>query len=250
MHIATILLLFLAGLDAGLQQYHEDVTIHDTLAIHEFGVPVIHRSLWKSGKSYVSGFDKLQADDSSIDASDMHKGEFQDDFEEEYVPNIDPVFGVDLDEVTKGPGILNQLARAAISVHRMFLSVVYYAPARIIQSLLAIPGALIQRPPLLCLVALFIRQVVGKMILKAGIPEPESDDKDGAIDVLAMVKNTVTRFLSSTFPTFVGMYDAFVHLRSDLYVVICGFLCGMIWSLQSQSLAFKVGSTGTITDEL
>ena len=45
--------------------------------------------------------------------------ELQDEFEEideEYVaPNIDPIFRVDLDELTKGPGILNQLGAESLT---------------------------------------------------------------------------------------------------------------------------------------
>ncbi len=68
-----------------------------------------------------------------------------------------------------------------------------------------------------------------------------------AIDVLAMAKQWVTNMVSSTFPTAVGLYDTFVHLRSDMYIVICGVFCGLVWTHLSPPSSIII--TGT-TDEL
>jgi hypothetical protein len=251
MYIVTILLLFFAGVDVGLQQYHEDVKIHNNLALNEYGIPFIHRNPWKDNRSD-SGLKLLQVEPSSK-TQDTFQDEFEEDLDEQdYVPNIDPVFGVDLDEVTKGPGLLNQLARGAIAVHRLVLMLVYYTPRNILQTLVGIPRALMQTPPALCLLALILRQLVGKMILKAGVPVLDVEEKDSAIDVLAMVKQWVTKFMSSTFPTAVGVYDVFVHLRSDMYIVICGVFCGMAWTHMSQysHIAVEGPAAGGATDEL
>jgi len=236
MHIVTILLLFLAGMDVGLQQYHEDVKIYSNLALNDFGIPLIHRGLWDDNDKGGS-LETLQADSSSHDSAEdpVCENEFEDLEEEvEKIANIDPLFRVDLDHLTKGPGLLNWLARGAVSVHRFVLKLVFYTPISIIQTLVGIPKALMQSPPALCLLALLLRHLVGKTILRAGLPLSDGDDKNSAIDVLTMAKQWATKFLSSTFPTAVVLYDAFVHLRSDMYIIVCGVFCGMAWTHMSQ----------------
>ena len=203
------------------------------MALKEYGIPLIHRNLWNK-KTRESDLNLLDVE-TPLPAGEILKDEFEEDLDQEdTVPNIDPLFRVDFDELTKGPGLLFQLARGAIYVHRLVLMVVYYAPLSILQTLAGIPRALVQTPPALCLLALVLRQIVGKIILKAGIPVRDVEEKDSAIDVLAMAKQYVTKFLSSAFPTAVGLYDAFVHLRSDMYIVICGLFCGMAWTHMSQ----------------
>jgi hypothetical protein len=152
------------------------------------------------------------------------------DHDDDYVPNIDPLFRVDLDELTKGPGILNQLARGAIAVHRMILWLLYYTPIHVMNTLLAIPVALIKMPPALFLIALVLRQIVGKVILGAHIPEKDNPEDKNNIEVIGMVKNVIKNFFATSFPTLTWAYDVFVHLRSDMYIVLCGVFCGMAWS--------------------
>jgi hypothetical protein len=255
MHIITVLLLFLAGMDVGLQQHHEEVQIHTQFALVEHGIPLIHRSLWNQRSS---DKDTNASKKSSIILGSLldstttntrttgDEDEFQDSMEEDmyYEPNIDPLFKVDLDELTKGPGVLYVLARGAIVVHRLFLWAVYYAPKAFFTTVLEIPRALLRTPPMLCLIALVLRQIVATKLLGAGIPIPVGNDKpkDTAIDVLAMAKQYVMNMLSSTFPTAVGLYDTFVHLRSDMYIVICGVFCGLVWA-HLAPIGIVVGTT-------
>ena len=234
MYILTVMLLFLAGLDVGLQQFHQDTVVHRNDAFSQYGIPLIHRSLWKvsdtKGASRLEELQKRTSEWNDVDKPD----EFQED-EEDYEPNIDPLFRVDLDELTKGPGILYQLARGAVSVHRLILKIVYELPKSVFQTILGIPQALINTPPILCFVALILRQIVSKQFLGAALPSSDSDDKSkdtGGIDVLAMMKQTVKNFLSSAFPTAVGMYDAFTHIRSDMYIILCGVFFGLAWRHQ------------------
>jgi hypothetical protein len=243
MHILTILLLFLAGVDVGVQQYHEDVRIHDQLAFKEFGIPIL-------------GYNKpLTVDVRSLESEPLLEKsvDFEDEFQTDEddtntLGNIDPVFRVDLDNLTKGSGIFNQLARGAIAVHRLVLQFLYYTPKSIFQSLLGMPKALMQTPPALCLVALVMRQIVGKKLLKAGIPVSEVQEKDSVIDVVALVKQGITNFISSAFPTAVGLYDTLSHLRSDMYIIMCGVFFGIAWTHMLPSQSYQ--QDGLATDEL
>jgi hypothetical protein len=257
MHIVTILLLFLAGVDVGFQQYHEDVRIHDQLVFKEYGIPLIHGTPWKNDDS-ISGVESLESE--AVD----EKSDLEDEFEAENLEaslggNIDPFFRVDLDELTKGTGILYQLARGAVSLHRLILQLVYHTPKSIFYSLLVLPQALMQTPPALCLVALVLRQIVGKRILNAGIPQRDAEERDSGIDVVALVKQWVINFVSTSFPNAVSFYDAFSHLRSDMYIIMCGVFFGLAWTHMStdlpiQSYADEAAGdsmgTATTTDEL
>ena len=86
--------------------------------------------------------------------------------------------------------------------------------------------------------ALILRQFVSKKVLGASLPnageggdnEKSIKDAGGGIDVLSMIKNVATSFLANTFPTLVTMYEAFTHLRSDMYVILCGVFFGLAWS--------------------
>ena len=222
MHIFTIMLLFVAGLDVALQQYNPTVHVESALSMVQNGFPVVHRSFGPVAAKETS---RVWESHSELSATqDVHE-EFDG---EEKLANIDPLFGVDLDELTKGPGVLTQLARGAVGAHRSILYLVYYLPWSVLQSLARIPRALLRSPPALCLVALLVRHGVGKTILGAGLPSIPSANEKG-IDVLAMAKNFVFGFLSNNFPTAVTIYDAFTHLRSDMYVVLCGVFAGLVY---------------------
>lgn len=232
MHILTVFLLFFAGMDISLQQYHQSILVHSKLAIQEFGVPLIHRSFGAPSKVKTLKSSLLQAKEEEMFNPDgsLLMDEFQEEVIEPSIQNIDPLFRVDLDELTKGPGIMRQLARGAVAVHRSILWLLYLLPLSILQSILSIPQALFRSPPTLCLVALSLRHIVGKAILGAGIPEPTKDnDKSNSIDVVAMAKNFVTNFLTTNFPIAVGLYEAFTHVRADMYVLLCGVFSGLVW---------------------
>jgi hypothetical protein len=235
MHIATVLLLYGAGFDVGFQQFHEDIQIHTRSAVQEYGIPFVHRQPWKPLTQLVSKSDGIHALEEKYPSQlgkDLDVDEFQ-EVEEENVPIIDPLFGIDLDELTKGPGVLNQLARGAIAIHRSILWIAYLTPLAIFNSLIAIPLALIRMPPVLCVVAILMRQVVGKAILGAAIPEAGADgNSDGGnnIEVISMAMNFIKTSMMTAFPTLMALYDAFTHLRTDMYIVLCGVFCGLAWT--------------------
>jgi hypothetical protein len=106
---------------------------------------------------------------------------------------------------------------------------------------------------------LVLRQIVGKRILNAGIPQRDAEERDSGIDVVALVKQWVINFVSTSFPNAVSFYDAFSHLRSDMYIIMCGVFFGLAWTHMStdlpiQSYADEAAGdsmgTATTTDEL
>jgi hypothetical protein len=243
MHMIVILLLFVAGFDVGIQQFHVDVDVRTKMAVREHGVPFVHRNPWQPLKPITTGKDSKEALQEKLSPSSSRSstGDLQDEFgeeiDEEYVPpNIDPIFRTDLDEFTKGPGFIKQMARGAISIHRLILWIFYYAPMGFLASILSIPTAVVQSPPGLFLLAVILRQVVGKGVLGAAIPEASGvDGADGTksknnIEVLSMAKNFVKNFFTTTFPTLVTLYDVYLHLKSDMYVVLCGVFFGLAWT--------------------
>lgn len=240
MHMIVILLLFVAGFDVGIQQFHVDVDVRTQVAVREYGVPFVQRNPWHPLKPIATGKDNKATLEEKIGSSSSisNTRDLQDEFgdDTEYIPpNIDPIFGVDLDDMTKGSGFLNQMARGAISIHRLLLWIFYYAPVGFLGSILSIPAAFIQSPPALFLVAVVLRQVVGHAVLGASIPGSSGDDgsdgkKQNSIEVLSMAKNFVKNFFMTTFPTVVKLYDAYLHLKADMYVVLCGVFFGLAWT--------------------
>mmetsp|Transcript_12539 Transcript_12539/g.35599 ORF Transcript_12539/g.35599 Transcript_12539/m.35599 type:complete len:524 (-) Transcript_12539:32-1603(-) len=265
MHMIVILLMFVAGFDVGVQQFHAEVDVRNMVAVKEYGVPFVQRNPWHPLTPTISSSsssstetdskqkalkDKLMSS-SSASSSSTTGDEFGQDetIDEEYTPPvIDPIFRVDLDEMTKGPGIFNQMARGAISIHRLMLWLFYYAPLGFFWSILSIPTTLIQTPPALFLIAIVLRQVVGKAVLGASIPEESKEDgadgtKQNKIEVIGMAKTMVKGFFHANFPTLVTVYDVYLHVKSDMYVVFCGVFFGLAWThLHSDPESCAAGS--------
>lgn len=227
MHILTVLILFFAGIDISCQHARHNVQVDSELGIQKYGIALIHRSIGVPLRDQNSAPSILRNFQVPPDANQI-TNEFQDD-DVDSAQNIDPLFRVDLDELTKGPGVIKSLARGAVSVHRSIVLLVYLFPLSIVQASLRIPQALLRSPPTLCLVALAVRHLLGKAVLGAGIPEPSKESEKGPIDVLAMAKNFVINFMTVNFPTVVGLYGAFTHLRTDMYVLLCGVFSGFVW---------------------
>ena len=242
MHMLVILLLFVAGFDVGVQQFHTDIDVRTQVAVQEFGVPFVQRNPWNPLKPISTERGSKQAleekiSPSTLSTSGSGKDEFdEDDIDEEHNPPIiDPIFRVDLDEKTKGPGILNQMARGAISIHRLLLWLFYYGPMGFLGSFLSLPAIVMQTPPGLFLIAIALRQVLGKAVLGANIPENSGEDgadgtKQNKIEVISVAKNMVKSFFSTNFPKLVTFYDGYLHLKSDMYVVFCGVFFGLAWT--------------------
>ena len=237
MYILTTLMLFLAGLDVGLQHADDSIIVSHEFAPKQFDIQNLNP--W-SPKKFSKKLEPEDANDAYTRGLPKEEDEFGGDAtpEDDYVPNIDPLFRVDLDEMTRGPGIVPQLARGAVKIHRMIL----YIPLQ----LFAIPQLLLKYPPVMCLAALTIRQVVAKLVLGAKLPDNIEEDVRNAkemTDVLSMIKNGVKNTVMSTFPTAVSMFEVFQHLRADMWVVLCGVFVGLLYSCwtieQTQSSGLK-----------
>ena len=228
MHILTIFLLFVAGVEISCQLEYHNVRVYSELAIQKHGIALIQRSLGPPLHDHNAAPFTQRNFHVPSDVNQL-SNEFQDEDVQDSAQNIDPLFRVDLDELTKGPGVMNGLARGAVSVHRSIVWLVYVLPLSMVQASLRIPQALLRSPPTLCLVALAVRHLLGKAILGAGIPQQTNESEKGPIDILAMAKNFVINFVTANFPTLVGLYDAFTHLRTDMYILLCGMFSGLVW---------------------
>jgi hypothetical protein len=225
-HFTAVLLLFLAGIDIGWNQVvFSDVIVYRDITPMVEGVGLVN---WYTDSSF-SKTDLL--DPSKL--AEVHEYAAEEEFvtdeeqKEEYIPNIDPIFQVDFDKLTEGGGLLNTLAKGAINCHRLILQVFYYLPISILQTVMAIPQQLLTTPPILCIISLVVRQ--SAKLIFGKLPEPASEKKD-SMDVLAMMKQGIMNFLAGLFPTMVGLYDVWTHLRSDMYVILCGVFVGLAFT--------------------
>lgn len=232
MYMFTVLLLFLAGVDVGLQHVDDSILVHTDLAAKKFSLSKLNP--WSSSSNEKTK--KLESDNDMV-ARGLGEDEFGGEEttfgpdDPEYTPDIDPLFRIDLDAYTRGPGVFMQLARGAVKIHRFFLYLLWEIPMQVF----ALPMQFFQHPPVMCLVAVVIRQVVAKIVLGAKLPdiaEEDVRDKKEMTDVLDMIKNAVKSTLVGTFPTAVSLYEAFTHLRADMYVVLCGVFVGLAYSSQ------------------
>lgn len=261
--LLTVLMLFLAGFDVGLQSHvivnQEVPTIHTNLVFSDHGIGALKLVGMNKNTPSQRPNDVIIQD--SFDLDGLDEDEFLDaeDGEEEFPdvkpsgaftsptkePNIDPLFKVDLDELTSGPGILMTVARFAVSMHRTILYFCFTLPLSFISGLFALPKRLLANPPILFLCAVIIRYL-GKHVLGGAIPdldkvlEAEMNEMDGMkakegvaegianTDFVSMGINFVKNFAKTNFPKAVLVYTIFQDARSDMFVIFCGFFLGLV----------------------
>ena len=148
--------------------------------------------------------------------------------------NIDPLFQVDLDALTAGDGLYFTLGRFAVRIHRLILTVLFYTPKSILQSIVSFLWSFVQTPPILFIMAIMIRHGLGRMVLGAKLPSAVVDETQHK-DILSTVKTFVTKFLLSSFPTVTVFYDVWTYIRSDMYVMLCGLFVGIALSHHHQA---------------
>ena len=246
MHVVTVLLLFLAGLDVGLQQSSIDyyggalLTVHTDLAPrspHQLGgLAAIVRG-WTGGGPGAAAKDRetlVGGEEWQEEASLLEHDEFADvgveggDSDSD-ASNLDPLFRVDLDKLMQGPGLTLWLGRGAVRVHRLNLAIFWYGPRGFFLGFADWLFSLTTSPPVLCLVAIIIRQLVGKVVLGAHLPAKVEDETQHK-DVMSMIKQFVSNFILKSFPTMTSLYDVWTHVRADMYVLLCGVFVGMAYS--------------------
>jgi hypothetical protein len=143
-------------------------------------------------------------------------------------PSVDPLFGVDLDLYTRGDSLYAAAARLAVRLHRMNLAAFYYLPRRLFFYVVGTFYQLAKSPPLLCLIAVAVRQVVGKLVLGAKLPPPKAlAGEEAQKEVTNIIFQAVKGFFLRSFPTVFTLFDVFSHLKNDMYVVLCGLLVGL-----------------------
>eukprot|EP00551_Chaetoceros_affinis_P004231 CAMPEP_0203663260 /NCGR_PEP_ID=MMETSP0090-20130426/911_1 /ASSEMBLY_ACC=CAM_ASM_001088 /TAXON_ID=426623 /ORGANISM="Chaetoceros affinis, Strain CCMP159" /LENGTH=547 /DNA_ID=CAMNT_0050526145 /DNA_START=16 /DNA_END=1659 /DNA_ORIENTATION=- len=260
----TIVLLFLAGFDVGLQNHvvvkQETPSIHSNFALSDHGIG----ALKLIGANTPSQRPNEIIIQDPLELNDDIEGEGEefvnvDNEEEEFSevkpagvsasstkePNIDPLFGVDLDELTAGDGFLMAAARMAVSGHRMLTYLFFTLPLSFVAGLFSLPKRIFVNPPILFLCAVIIRYL-GKHVFGGSIPDfdkmleaeiSESDamkSKEGVAegiantDFVSMGLNFVKNFIKSNFPRAVLVYTIFQDARSDMFVVFCGFFLGLV----------------------
>lgn len=268
LQLVTVILLFLSGLDVGIQNHvvakqnvpylHENLSYQD----HGIGAFVKFTQRQKEKNAFQEDTNRIVVEDYS------HSDDAE--FEEHYdtakpagastaskVSNIDPIFGVDFDALTTGTGFFYTCARFAVSVHRTLYHFFYTVPMSILQSILSIPKKMFTHPPIMFLCAILIR-FLGKHVLGGNIPDvkemveaDENMDKahaastgtgaaaadnkmGGAVDKLAstnfmaMGGNYVKNYMKDSFPKATLAFTMFKDARADMLVVLCGFFVGLV----------------------
>jgi hypothetical protein len=250
----TIVFLFFAGFDVGLQNHvvvkQEVPQVHTNPFYVDHGIGI--QKIFGKGKSSPSGDVLMGLNDDGVEIV----GEYEDEDEfgsgkgkplgasteaKTVKENLDPIFGVDFDKLTAGSGFFFTAARFAVSIHRTLTYFFYLLPLSIIHSILSVPRKLIGNPPVLFLCAVIIRYL-GKHVLGGNIPKldemieaqvkadkVESEKPDlASTDFVSMGKNFISNFLKGNFPKLVMAYTIFKDARSDMFIVLCGFFVGLI----------------------
>eukprot|EP00978_Attheya_sp_CCMP212_P001804 scaffold3722_cov48-Attheya_sp.AAC.3 len=268
MHLFTALLLFASGIGMG---FHSATTTNNTNTsdvIVLWGMTPL-----QEGIGIVSRFSKSSSggdDDATMrdllqqkkDASLLTDQEEDDEFSsgkpkgvdaaaeggERVHVNLDPIFQVDLDAVTSGPGLLMMLARWAVVMHRLFLSAVFYGPKRFLSNLLTLPMNLWASPPWVFVFSLVLR-FLGKHVLRGGLPDLDATgnliytntgggggggENSKNLDLVDMAVRTAKEWIAKSFPNIVMIITIFMDARTDMYIVLCGLLVGLVLPLFSQ----------------
>jgi hypothetical protein len=273
MEAVVVLLLFAVGLQVGLQQSHVEYTtilVHNGLVVSSSSSPATgglvrlisfvpdkisawqQQRLEKKKQNSINHYLLGQDDSATTTATATstmtmkpmgasEEDEFADDAvggaddNDDGEENIDPLFGIDLDKITRGPGLVLFLGRLAVKAHRVNLYIFYHVPISIYTTIVSKVWSFVEEPPLLCVAALLIRQFIGKTVLGARIPKEAQiksrggDLDENSTDVLTTMKKVVITFITNAFPTLVTMAEGWMHLRADMYVVLFGLFVGWAW---------------------
>ncbi len=258
----TVVLMFLVGFDIGVQNHvvmkQTVPNVHHNYAAVDHGIGALKFVGVKNTK--LPSQLNTNIVQNNMDLDEVEKEEEFANIQEEDItevkpagasasskkePNIDPIFGVDFDEMTAGDGLFLSAVRLAVSVHRMLTYLFFTTPLAFISGLFALPKRIMVNPPIMFLCAIVIRYV-GKHVLGGAIPdldkmlEDEINDSDvmkgkenvvdgiAKTDFVSMGKNFVTNFLKTNFPKASLVYTMFTDARSDMFVVFCGFFLGLV----------------------
>ena len=258
--LLTVVLLFLAGFDVGMQNHvvvKQDVpSIHGNFSISDHGIGALklvgmNAPMQQTGENIAQNVFTLNEPDEEEFGQVKEEEEFAEpkpvgaSSTSEREPNIDPVFGVDFDELTAGEGILMACVRFAVSIHRLLTYFFFTMPLAFISGLFTLPKKILVNPPILFLCAVIIR-CLGKYVLNGSLPDldemlkaeiNESDamkgkdsvaDTIGKANLFSMGTNFAKTFFKKHFPKVVFLFSIFKDAKSDMFVVFCGFFFGLV----------------------
>ncbi|EED96081.1 predicted protein [Thalassiosira pseudonana CCMP1335] len=163
--------------------------------------------------------------------------------------NIDPLFQVDLDELSENaqlPFPISYMARLAIGFHRAWVYYLWTLPLSTFRSVLSLPKTLmsgwIRYPPVVLILSLLVR-LVNKVILgngKASLSNEEDGtsgkSKGNSFDILGKIQDTAKNYVGDKFPWAVLVFGTLRDVvKVDMYVVLCGLLVGLVYPLNANS---------------
>jgi len=247
----TVIFLFVAGFDVGIQNHsiikQEVPYIHANLSYVEHGIGA--KKIFGKGNSDnqnvltnlgSTGSADFAEEDEFGDLKSKPAGATSEHTQE---ANIDPLFGVDFDQLTAGSGVFFTIARFAVSIHRTLSYFFFLLPLSIFRSILDVPKKLFVNPPVFFLCAVIIRYV-GKHVFGGAIPKLddmiEAEVKDetkekpdlasniASTDFLSMGKNFAANYAKTNFPKVVMVFTILKDARADMFVVLCGLFVGLI----------------------
>eukprot|EP00559_Dactyliosolen_fragilissimus_P007988 CAMPEP_0184870196 /NCGR_PEP_ID=MMETSP0580-20130426/36818_1 /TAXON_ID=1118495 /ORGANISM="Dactyliosolen fragilissimus" /LENGTH=578 /DNA_ID=CAMNT_0027372169 /DNA_START=9 /DNA_END=1745 /DNA_ORIENTATION=- len=293
--LLTVICIFLAGFDVGLQNHPSSQkirTLHGDLSIVDNGIGIFSLFQFKASETNTIFSNKKTVHDSTT--WDQSLGQDEDEFQtitkksprgashpkynDETQQNIDPIFRVDLDYLTSGPGFLMAVTRLAVKFHRFLTYIFLTIPMNTFKTTISLPQKVLANPPILFLCALIFRYL-GKHVLGGSIPDldevvnahsagsdnatsskPDGDNtggvkkrggSSGIPDVLDLGKNLVKNYFTSTFPTLVFIYSLWKDARSDMYIILCGLFVGLVVpNMVLDMFGPSVVMTGKISEEL
>lgn len=232
-HLFITLILFSLGIQTGLEQ-HSHIVWEEGMVVNELSVKESRiLSYLQYKKEDESALKSFTMDDHSPDVGIGEDDEFStDEFSTEYFNAesekiIDPIFRMDLDELTQGPSFLNKIARIAVRCHRALFAMVIFFP----QTLLSIPNAILTTKcyPYFFFISAFLRQssaLIGATIPPKNEDEEDSNKKDLVTMMIAGAKDMIGKSVPG-FSLLKSLYNFFQEGRDDMMVVFCGLLFGL-----------------------
>lgn len=269
LQLLTAIMLFMAGLEFGWNNVLEPINLEPSIALVSGESKLV--SLFYSGnlgqattllmpgsgspKNERSDRRHLPVVDNILDVSTYEDVITQDEFSTETTatqrePIIDPIFKVDLDEFTKGDGIIFAAAGVAVDIHRFVIAFPVLLQNFIFQKI----GKYCT--PFLFLVALFLR----RFMKWCGACDPSESlsvtedgggstaDNTGSMDIVGTVLKTAKAQVMGIFPRIFVLIEIIKDIRKDMYIVLCGLLVGV--ALPLSGFNHTIGMLAMRSDEL
>lgn len=159
---------------------------------------------------------------------------------------IDPIFQVNLDQFTNGPGPVFAAAHVAVKIHRFFLYLIIGIFTWLTQRMTCSPNlfayAFVLRriskwvgiaSPSEKAIHSPLEEEITQCLAEAGPSDPSTQILGGK-DPVAMVTNLVKGFVEGIVPSsLMSLWEVWMDSRQDIYIVACGLFCGMCFSLFS-----------------